>query len=237
MAGDEVAARIRARADWRQPKLVLASSMGLSSSTDFAASSRPDAFLIKPVRHQVLINCLAGLLGSAPAAKPTEAADKPEPEQDKKPANVPWQDCRRVLLAEDNEINILLAKTLLEGAGYHVECAVNGAEAVRAATERRFDLILMDMQMPVLDGLQATRQIRALAGEAGSPPIVAMTANAMQSAWEACRDAGMDGYVTKPIELEAFLTMVATFAPMNESSLDEDNESLFTQRLTGTAPR
>lgn len=114
-----------------------------------------------------------------------------------------------VLLAEDNAVNLLLATTLLEAAGYNVETAVNGADAVAAAKRTRFGLILMDVHMPVMDGLKAARAIRALAGAAGEVPIVAMTANAMASDRDACFAAGMIDFVSKPFDPEAFLTVVA----------------------------
>ena len=115
----------------------------------------------------------------------------------------------RVLLAEDNAINVLLATTLLEAGGYSVEVVVNGLQAVETAARARFDLILMDVHMPVMDGLEATRRIRALGGAAGSVPIVAMTANAMTSDRDACLAAGMNDFVSKPFEAEAFLSVVA----------------------------
>ena len=116
---------------------------------------------------------------------------------------------RRILLVEDNEINMLLASTLLEDAGYTVDRVTNGMDAVAAARQVRYDLILMDVQMSVMDGLQATRLIRADGGGAGVVPIVAMTANAMRHDREACLDAGMDGFVSKPIDARSFLAVVA----------------------------
>ena len=198
MSGDEVAAQIRAHQDWIQPRLVLASSIGRPLSTDRAAQVGFDAFLTKPVRLKILIECLAGLIGEA----------EPTPDAESYEVAEPTLSHGRVLLAEDNAINTLLARTLLEADGYDVDCVVNGAEAVEAAREWGFDLILMDMQMPVMDGLQATRLIRQMEGGAGRTPIVAMTANAMPAAIKACRDAGMDEHLSKPIDADAFLTTV-----------------------------
>ncbi|MBV9509877.1 MAG: response regulator [Caulobacteraceae bacterium] len=199
VAGDEVAEQIRARANWRQPKLVLASSIGKPISTDRAAQVGFDAFLTKPVRHQVLVDCLSGVVGegtpapeAAPPAKEVVLAE-------------PRSDHARVLLAEDNQINILLARTLLEKDGYAVDCVLDGVEAVEAARTQAYDLILMDVQMPRMDGLAATRAIRALQGAAAGTPIIAMTANAMAGDMEACVEAGMNDYVSKPIDPEAFL--------------------------------
>jgi signal transduction histidine kinase/CheY-like chemotaxis protein len=109
----------------------------------------------------------------------------------------------RILLAEDNLINRKIAIRMLESMGCHVTEAANGAEAVRLAGEDGFDLILMDVQMPEMDGFEATRRIRETETSSGArTPIVAMTAHAMKGDRERCLDAGMDGYVSKPISLE-----------------------------------
>ncbi|MBP2315594.1 CheY-like chemotaxis protein/HPt (histidine-containing phosphotransfer) domain-containing protein [Azospirillum soli] len=113
-----------------------------------------------------------------------------------------------ILLAEDNVVNQKVAVGLLSRWGHDVTIAADGRLAVEAARARRFDVVLMDMQMPGMDGLEATRAIRRLGGEAGRVPIVAMTANAMPGDDERCFAAGMDGYVRKPIvprELDAAL--------------------------------
>ena len=110
----------------------------------------------------------------------------------------------RVLLVEDHPINQMLATKLIERAGHQVVLAQNGQEGVDLFAAQPFDLVFMDMQMPVMDGLQATRAIRAgevLRGVAPTP-IVAMTANALQSDRQACSDAGMDGFLSKPFKAD-----------------------------------
>ena len=122
--------------------------------------------------------------------------------------------CLRVLLAEDNPVNQKLAARMLEKRGHRVSIASNGREAVAKAKEGAFDVVFMDIQMPEMDGLQATAAIRAreeLTG--GHLPIVAMTAHAMTGDRERCLAAGMDGYVSKPIqraELFAVLEQVTS---------------------------
>ena len=218
MSGETVATKIRANGALEQPRIVLASSIGESWRTERAARAGFDAVLTKPIRHQMLVDTLNGLRAERARAFETAWDDEPEPA----PAPVaaaptpavetPTQGGRgRVLLAEDNEINTLLACTVLEEAGYSVECAVNGEEAVAAVQARAFDLVVMDVQMPKMDGLQATRAIRALPGPRSRTPILAMTANAMRSDREACLAAGMDDFVSKPIDPEAFLDVVARF--------------------------
>jgi signal transduction histidine kinase/CheY-like chemotaxis protein/HPt (histidine-containing phosphotransfer) domain-containing protein len=211
LSGDVVGERIRSNSDLKQPRLVLASSIGVPLSTDHAAQVGFDAFLTKPVRHQALVDCLAGLMavGDQPPIAVEAAVVSPEP--DSLQTSLAAGSRGRLLLAEDNEINILLASTILEEAGYAVTCAHNGLEAVEAARRECFDLILMDVQMPEMDGLQATTLIRALEGPAAATPIVAMTANAMRSDQDACLAAGMNDFISKPFEPDAFLQVVARF--------------------------
>ena len=107
----------------------------------------------------------------------------------------------RVLVAEDNPVNRKLAARILENAGHTVVCANDGQEAVDMLANERFDIVLMDVQMPRMDGFEATSEIRKLdAALRVHTPIVALTANAMKGDRERCLDAGMDGYVSKPLE-------------------------------------
>jgi len=120
---------------------------------------------------------------------------------------------RRVLLVEDNDANLQVARELIEQAGLAVEVAVHGAEAVAMAHKQRFDGILMDLQMPVMDGLTAARKIRK--GPSPSDlPILAMTANAMASDREECLAAGMNDHIAKPIKPEIlYKTLVHWLRP------------------------
>ncbi len=118
----------------------------------------------------------------------------------------------RILLAEDNLSNQLIATSYLEKMGHRVDVANNGREAVDAAAALPYDLILMDVQMPEVDGLEATRQIRALIGPARTTPIVALTANAFAQDERICREAGMDGFVAKPFEPSVLAAAVSRHA-------------------------
>jgi CheY-like chemotaxis protein len=108
----------------------------------------------------------------------------------------------RILLAEDNVVNQKLAMRLLQQMGYRADLASNGIEAVESVARQTYDVVLMDVQMPELDGLEAARRITALWKPGERPRIVAMTANAMQGDREECLAAGMDDYLTKPIRVE-----------------------------------
>ena len=128
------------------------------------------------------------------------------------PASVPENERERfkshILLAEDSQTNAMVATALLERRGARVDLVTNGREAFDAVRQRPYDLIIMDIAMPEMDGLTATRQIRALGGDFAHLPILGMTAHAMPGDEKSCRDAGMDHYLTKPIDRAAFLKAV-----------------------------
>jgi len=144
----------------------------------------------------------------------------------------------RVLVAEDNEVNQLVARRIFEKLGHKVTVVGNGSEALAAVQSREFDLVAMDVQMPEMDGLDATRAIRAWEKKTGTlVPIIAMTAHAMKGDSERCFEAGMDGYVPKPIrtqELEKAISQVlsphktgnATASPVKEADTLIDQQAL-----------
>jgi CheY-like chemotaxis protein len=111
----------------------------------------------------------------------------------------------RILLAEDNVVNQKLALRLLSQMGYRADLASNGIEAIESVERQTYDVVLMDVQMPEMDGLEASRRITARWAADKRPRIVAMTANAMAGDRELCMQAGMDDYVTKPIRVEALV--------------------------------
>ena len=123
---------------------------------------------------------------------------------------------RRILLAEDNDINKMIVLEMLEETGVDVDVAVNGAEALEQLQRQHYDLILMDIQMPIMDGYQATKKIRAMGGRYASIPIMAMTAHALEGDSNRSLEAGMDYHVSKPFEPDQFVSLIVRF--VEESS-------------------
>ena len=197
MTGDHLGETIRLHVEWRQPKLVLFSSVD-QPVRSAQARDRFDAILTKPVRHSVLIDCLARVMDDGlPAAEPAMPAAAPAP--------ATGNGGGKVLLVEDNAVNQILAEEVLRDAGYRVGVAGDGLEALEAVAREPWDLILMDVQMPQLDGFEATRRLRA---QGLAVPIVAMTANAMAGDRERCLAAGMDDYLSKPLDLDELVARV-----------------------------
>jgi len=187
--GLELAAALKRDLGEAAPPVVVLSSAGLRDRAALGVA----AFLTKPVKPAALRDALAISLGGEverPAPRPAErvVAD----------ADLGTRHPLRVLLAEDNAVNQKLALRLLERMGYAAEVAIDGTEAIAALEAADFDVVLMDVQMPELDGLEATRRIRARWPDR-RVRIVAMTANAMEGDRETCLAAGMDDYVSKPI--------------------------------------
>ena len=122
----------------------------------------------------------------------------------------------RILLAEDNVVNQKLAMRLLQQMGYRADLASNGIEAIESIERQTYDVVLMDVQMPEMDGMEASRQITGRWDANSRPRIVAMTANAMQGDREACLAAGMDDYVTKPIRVDALVEALNNVDPRGD---------------------
>ncbi len=206
MDGVMLAAEIRQLAGGQRLPLVMLSSLGARPSG--AADVGFAAYLTKPIKPSQLFDVLVNLF----TGQPTRVH---RPEVREKSLFDPAMGERlplRILLAEDNATNQKLALRLLERLGYRADLAANGLEVLQALKRQEYDVILMDMQMPEMDGLETTRRIRNLTGFA-QPRIVAMTANAMQGDRELCLAAGMDDYVSKPIRVEELIGALRRSAP------------------------
>ncbi len=196
LAGETLAERIRAIPQLAETKLVLISSAGHHGRGERARQVL-DAVLDKPIRQRDLQACLTALYAS-PAGRSSEKVQEALKPVAK--AAQPQGRPLRILMAEDNKINQKFALALLAKGGHSVQVAENGHQAVDALRRDDFDLVLMDIQMPELDGLQATKQIRALPHPKCIIPIVALTAHALSGAREEYIAAGMDDYISKPVD-------------------------------------
>ena len=199
-----LARTVRSDAQLSSVRLVLLTSVGWYGRHFDARQADVDDSVSKPVRKFQLYNCLVKRMpmpagSESPLSAPPSSHAQPEAQWD-----------AHILLAEDNLVNQQLATYMLTGMGCRVTRVVNGYEALHAIRHAPYDLVLMDCQMPEMDGFSATQAIRQHLASTGeeSPPIIALTASALHGDRERCLDAGMDGYLSKPIrsaELYALL--------------------------------
>ncbi len=206
MDGFELAREIRRRRGGRELPLVL-----LASIADFPRARTTEEFIVqlaKPVRASQLYNALVGVLA--------ERTEEPADIEAAADGGAAPSSSLRILLAEDNAVNQKVALRLLDKLGYQADVASNGREALEALERQRYDVVLMDVQMPEMDGLEASRRISERWPAESRPRIIAMTANAMIEDREACFAAGMDDYLAKPVrpeELANALTRAHSHGP------------------------
>ena len=192
--GIEVAQAIRGDAALTAIPIVLLTSGGIRGSAGAARAAGIDAFLAKPVRQSHLFDAIAAVLGRGGAREPlvtqhTIAEARPRAHA-------------RLLVADDNVVNQMVAVAMLTKIGYRADVVANGAEAVEAASRIGYAAILMDCQMPEMDGYEATGEIRRRESGGAHVPIIAMTAGALAGDRERCTAAGMDDYVAKPVTID-----------------------------------
>jgi signal transduction histidine kinase/ligand-binding sensor domain-containing protein/CheY-like chemotaxis protein/HPt (histidine-containing phosphotransfer) domain-containing protein len=193
--GFELGRRIVDRGSFKDTRLVLlTSAYGIREAEDFAALGFA-AYLLKPVSFGDLRECLRRVMSVQGAD--WRARTQPIVVSGQLPPTLVTD---RILLAEDNPVNQKVALGALERLGYKADAVCNGSAAITAWQTGRYALILMDCQMPVMDGYQATREIRLLERGSVRTPIIALTADAMMGTEQHCREAGMDAYLTKPLD-------------------------------------
>ena len=209
MDGIEAACKIRALGLPAAPHLVMVSAYGREELMSQASSAGIESYLIKPVTRSLLFDTAMQLLGG----ERNELA-QPVPARTGEAELAAAIKGARILVVEDNELNQEVAKDLLSGAGLIVDVAQDGVVALRKVQSSPYDLVFMDMQMPVMDGVTATLEIRKLA-QFKDLPIIAMTANAMQQDRERCLQAGMNDFIAKPIEPDQLWSMLSRWVRPN----------------------
>ena len=197
MDGLALAGAIRSDPAIRSIPIVLLTSWGQPGEVEAARAAGIAGYLAKPVRAGHLLECVARALAPAGTAPALAARRSPPPPP--QPSVVRG----RILVAEDNAVNQRLIVRLLEKRGYRADVAADGREAILAIAQAPYDLILMDCQMPEMDGFEATQSIRRTErGTERHIPIIALTANALAGDRDRCLAAGMDDYLTKPIKAD-----------------------------------
>jgi CheY-like chemotaxis protein len=214
MDGIELARRITTDASISRTRLILLTSLIERSEVDTAKSAGIEAYLIKPVRQQSLLESIATVMGLQDSRPTGEIVTQRSLVEARSGAR------KRILVAEDNFVNQKVALRMLEKLGYRADVASNGQEAVEAVARHEYEAVLMDCQMPVMDGYEATKAIRKLDDESRrATPIIAMTAGAMKEDEQRARAAGMDDFLAKPVKVER---LEATLARWISSSTRED---------------
>ncbi|MFH1723718.1 MAG: PAS domain S-box protein [Elusimicrobiota bacterium] len=216
--GADLAREVRRDPALADVPIVVMTSLGQSLPADQAREAGIVGWLYKPVRSAELLACLALVLGKG-GREPAGPA----------PAPPRWRARRRqrlrVLLVEDNPVNRKVALIQLDRLGYQADAAANGLEALRAFEKGSYDLVLMDCEMPEMDGYQATAEIRRREGAQDRVPIIAMTAHALKGDREKCLAAGMDDYVSKPVRFKDLSAALARWEdPLDRSVVDDLRE-------------
>ena len=199
--GFDLARAIKSDAQLSAVRLVLMPSFGNRGDGQLAREIGISAYLMKPVRQSHLFDCLATVMGeseTSAALHSSKLVTRHSLEENKSAPDT------RILIAEDNAVNQKVAKRQVEKLGFHADVVANGVEALEALDKISYDIVLMDCQMPEMDGYEATAEIRRREGASKHTTIIAMTANAMQGDREKCLAAGMDDYIGKPIRFDEF---------------------------------
>jgi CheY-like chemotaxis protein len=217
MDGLELARTIKADPALATLPLVMLTSIAQRGHMELVQQAGIAAYLTKPVRQSQLFDCVMLIMGaSVQAADPSSRTTRPLIDRYRL-AQAKAQTQPKILVAEDNVINQKVAVRLLEKLGYRVDVAADGHEVVEALTHTPYAAVLMDCQMPHMDGFEATIAIRQREGAARHTPIIAMTASAMQGDREKVLAAGMDDYISKPVKVGDLATLLRRWIPHEAS--------------------
>jgi CheY-like chemotaxis protein/HPt (histidine-containing phosphotransfer) domain-containing protein len=225
MDGFTLVEQVRRQNSFAPPTIMMLTSADRKGDALRCRNLGMAAYLIKPIRsaelHSAIASCLSGDTTGTTALAATSS-----PALGHSPKPMPTPSLLRILLAEDNPVNQRVAMHLLEKEGHAITVVNNGEEALMAIDQQHFDLVLMDVQMPEIDGIEATRIIRSVEAVSGGRhlPIVAMTAHAMKGDRERCLEAGMDDYVSKPIQLDELQRALRAVATTVDISFDTKGE-------------
>jgi CheY-like chemotaxis protein/HPt (histidine-containing phosphotransfer) domain-containing protein len=224
MDGEDVARAIQADPRLRGTRILVLTSIGQRGDAKKFRELGCSAYLTKPVRQSQLLDALAEtLVAVEEPGTPVEEARADIITRHTLAEGVARS--ARILLAEDNPVNQKVAMRILEKGGHRIDAVASGTEALEALRRIPYDIVLMDVQMPEMDGYEATRQIRGLRSGVRTIPVIAMTAHAMKGDREKCLDAGMDDYVSKPVKPQQLLEVVQRWAGkqvLHASSGDEE---------------
>jgi two-component system, sensor histidine kinase and response regulator len=204
MDGEETARAIKNDNRNKEIPIIILTSLGQRGDANLFESIGCSAYLLKPVKQLDLQNTILAVVGEHGKSK-----EKPKKIITRHTISEDITGRLKVLLAEDNPVNKKLALTLLQKAGIKVDSVENGSLAVEAVEKEDYNLVLMDVQMPVMDGFEATQRIRSLDSEIRSIPIIALTAHAMKGDRERCIEAGMNDYIEKPIVPQKLFKIIA----------------------------
>ncbi|MFQ5627218.1 MAG: response regulator [bacterium] len=215
MDGLTLAEEIRKLRSREQLPLVMLTSLGGYDDRVKTAAVDLAAYLSKPIKPSQLYNAIVGIFtGRVVRTKKLLA-------QQELDINLAQEQPLRILLAEDNQVNQKVALAILGKLGYRADVASNGLEVVEALHRQKYDVILMDVQMPEMDGLEATRYICGQWQKHERPRIVAMTANAMQGDREKCLAVGMDDYISKPVKIDELIAALRRCRPIEQNQASE----------------
>ena len=220
MDGLALALEIRKYRDAQALPLIMLTSVAHRPRDSRMTQGMFAAYLNKPIKPTALLDALFHSMQLAP---PRAEAQRPTRDDTKLAETLPL----KILVAEDNTINQKVVQQLLYHLGYRADVVASGVEVLDALERQNYDVVLMDVQMPEMDGLEATRRLRARYGPTAAPRVIAMTANAMPGDREKCLAAGMDAYVSKPVELDDIRTVllaVAKPASTLDPAQSEDND-------------
>lgn len=223
MDGAHATIIIKNSAEIKETSVIILTSLGSRGDVAYMHSIGCDGYLVKPVKQMLLIDAISAVI----TGKTTEKRGAPGSIVTRHSITEKKLQSIKMLLAEDNQINQKIVVKTLGKAGYNIDVVQNGREAVEAVERNKYDIIFMDVQMPIMDGYEATKAIRSKEGISKHTAIIAMTAHAMEGDRERCIQAGMDDYISKPINWQEMFKLIKKWGKVRiEASLSLDVKAM-----------